>query len=189
MTTRASIGVAIAVFMTAACAGQNPASPSATGTTAVAPSSAPGPSGVSAPMDYREEQIVFSGQVPPGSFSGTGDADFWVWCEHGGLTGNPQHPKNNYAGECNGAMTVNDVTKGVSGTVHMVPDATPSLGMDHVISVQASDGSIDCTLQNQLPLSHGPTTMVYVSCTTAPTPGASGTFTGAVVNITESPNP
>jgi hypothetical protein len=186
MRTRLFIGLAAALFLSAACASQNPVSPSASGSSTLTPLVLNSSGGVSTPMDYREEQIVFSGQVPPGTFAGTGDVDFWVWCEHGGTTGNPQHVKNGYAGECAGSLTVNDVTKGVSGNVHMVPDASVS-GMDHVIDVQSRDGTIACELRNQLPLSTGPTSTVYVSCSAGPDPLPNGTFSDAVVTITESP--
>jgi hypothetical protein len=175
------LGLTLVLFVGAACASQDPVTPSAAGAAAANRSATvTSNAGVSATTDNRAEQVVFSGQVPPGTFTGTGaeDIDFWVWCEHGGAD-------NPYAGECVGSMGVDALTQAVSGRVHMVPDANPGLGMDHVIDVQSKNGSLACELRNHLPLSHGPTSTVDVACTA---PGTiTGSFSGAVVITTESP--
>jgi hypothetical protein len=59
--------------------------------------------------------------------------------------------------------------------------------MDRVMDVHSSDGSIACELRNRLPISSGPMSTVDVTCGTAPAPGVSGAFSGAVVITTESP--
>ncbi len=115
------------------------------------------------------EQVVFSGlasttQTPVG---------FWIWCE--GQSGNP------YQGECNGAMYFYalGITKHVDG------NASGDSNEQFTMSVQSSDGSVICTLENVSPLppSSGPTNTVTVSCSA---PSVSGSSTNAVVKVTSS---
>lgn len=183
MKVRTLLGVAAALLLSVACASQTPLAPKALS---------------SVTSDNRAEQIVFSGQIPPGTFESTGpttetDVGFWVWCEH-------RMADNSYAGECDGSLNIGDLSQGVSGTVMMDPD------MDqHIISVSSKDGSLACTLSDEdptadepgapgptantdqgttdVPHTAGPTNTVNISCT-APA-GVSGTFTGAVVKTTE----
>lgn len=179
---------ALAVLVSVGCNRQNPVSPSATtaGTNPRAASSNPTPT-TSTVTDNRAEQMIFSGQVPPGTFTGTAahDVDFWVWCEH-------KMASNSYAGECAGSMGIDAVTEAVSGTVHMDPDKD-----QHYMVVSSKDGAIACTLSDidpagdesgadtEVPHTSGPTNDVNVRCTAPST--FSGVFHGAVILTTESP--
>jgi hypothetical protein len=197
MRTRTLVGIAAAgLFLgLGACARQNPVAPSATGSSTLAPSALTSSANVNGTMDYREEQIVFSGQTPNGIWTNSGTSDvadvgFWLWCEHGGPTGNPQHTKNGYAGECAGSLNIGDLSRGVSGDVHMDADKD-----QHIMEVSSKDGALVCTLWDNdpvadeggldadVPHTQGPTNIVYVSCDNPS--GVSGHLDGAVVRTTD----
>lgn len=179
---------ATAVLLCAACSNQELVSPSATdpGTT-MNPVSTNAGTNTPSVVDNRAEQIVFSGQIPPGTFSGTQDhdVDFWIWCEH-------KKANNSYAGQCVGSMGIDALTEAVSGAVHMDGDLD-----QHFITVSSKDNAIACTLSDadpagdeggndtEVPHTQGPTNDVNVDCSQ---PSAfSGVFHGAVVLTTESP--
>jgi hypothetical protein len=114
------------------------------------------------------EQIIFSGQVPPGSFSVP--AGFWVWCEDDEAT-------NPYAGDCNGAMYFYELglVRHVTGEVEELESGA------YEMTLTSDDGAIACTLSNVPPVRQGPANSVVVACTA---PWISGTFSGAVVRVT-----
>lgn len=118
------------------------------------------------------EQIIFSGT----GFSQTANAPFgfWIWCESA-------ESSNKYAGECNGAMSFSTlhVTKHVDD---VVPLQEPVDGQ-YLMTVESSDGSISCTLENDPPPTSGRTNTVHVSCT-APVSFTDGLSTNAVVKAT-----
>jgi len=111
------------------------------------------------------EQIVFSGEAE-GSL---GEVGFWVWCalDQAGAYD-----------DCNGAMRFDDIgfTKHVDGEV-----SEPSEGM-YVMDVASRDGSVDCTLTNTPPVTHGRTNTVTISCTS---PSGTASTDGAVVIATQ----
>ncbi len=119
------------------------------------------------------EQVVFSGEGF--SHSAQTPVGFWIWCE--GQSGNP------YQGECNGAMYFYalGITKQVDGS------ASGDSNEQFTMSVQSSDGSVICTLENVSPLppSSGPTNTVDISCK-QPGPFTDGVSMNAVVQVTSS---
>lgn len=127
------------------------------------------PAGAATAQPNNAEQIVFSGQTPPGSFTG-GPFGFWVWCEDA-EAGNP------YAGFCAGSIYFYalELIRPVRGTVSENPDGS------YTMTVESRDGAIACELTNVPPVTKGPRNDVNVSCSS---PGISGTFHGAVVQVT-----
>lgn len=185
-----AIVAATALLMSSACMGRNPLSPSTHRAHAVSPALVTSSGAVRGVSANSAEQIVFSGQTPEGAWTTTGatnvdDVGFWVWCEH-------KKANNSYAGECDGSVNVGDLSRGVSGQVHMDGDLD-----EHIMDVASKDGSLVCTLSDddpafdegtsdtEVPHTQGPTNRVYVSCTT-PT-GVAGYLDGAVVRTTDSP--
>src|SRR2546427_11666671 len=100
---------------------------------------APPAASVAAP---NAEQIVFSGQTPPGFF--TVPAGFWIWCEDE-ETGNP------YEGRCAGSMYFYqlELIRPVQGGV------TDLASGAHRMTVGSGDGAIACTLDNSPPVTKG----------------------------------
>jgi hypothetical protein len=120
----------------------------------------------------NSEQVVFSGVAFQNSTFGHGSpAGFWIWCESD--SGNP------YVSNCAGAMYFYalGITKHVFGddAVTEHPDGT------YTLVVHSADGSVNCSLTNFLPVGHGPTNRVDVTCTA---PSGSATSPNAVVNVT-----
>jgi hypothetical protein len=68
------------------------------------------------------------------------------------------------------------LTKHVDGEV-----SEPDEG-EYVMDVSSSDGSVDCTLTNTPPVTHGRTNIVQVDCSSPP---GSASTTGAVVIATQ----
>ncbi len=115
------------------------------------------------------EQVVFSGvgfsqsaQTPVG---------FWIWCE--------AESSNPYQGECNGSMYFYalHITKHV-GDVKPIQEEPDG---HYLMTVGSSDGSVSCTLENVVPVTHGPTNTVNITCTA---PALTAQSTNAVVNVT-----
>lgn len=123
--------------------------------------------GPAASAANNSEQVVFSGTA----FGSFGPVGFWIWCE--------ADSSNPYQGECNGAMYFYalHLTKHVED---VAPIAEPE-EHSYVMTVASSDGSIQCTLQNETPIVHGPHNTVDVSCTS---PSGTAQSTNAVVHAT-----
>jgi hypothetical protein len=115
----------------------------------------------------NSEQVVFSG-VGPGSTSFFG---FWIWCE-----GESENP---YAGVCQGSMYFYDLglTKHVVGWV-----SEPEEGVYQMNVFSTLDGSVSCTLSNDIPVLRGPRNTVHATCD--PPSGFTGESTNAVVVVT-----
>src|SRR6266511_720033 len=108
-----------------------------------------------------KEQVVFSGEAE----GSVGEVGFWIWCavdESGGYD------------DCNGAMAFDDLhlTKHVEGEVSEIADET------YQMDVASRDGSINCRLTNQPPITHGRTNTVDITCSA---PASTSQSTDAVV--------
>jgi hypothetical protein len=115
------------------------------------------------------EQIVVSGEAS-GTFNNVStDVGFWIWCavdEAGGYD------------DCNGAMHFDALmaSKHVSGEVtELSVGETQQYHMD----VASPDGTLECTLNNTPPITHGPTNTVSISCLT---PSGSATTSTATIS-------
>jgi hypothetical protein len=118
------------------------------------------------------EQVVFSGVASLNSTFALGSpAGFWIWCE--------SESSNPYEGNCAGAMYFYalGITKGVSGDDAITEHADGT----YTMTVQSSDGSVNCSLTNFLPVRQGPANRVDVACST---PAGTATSPNAVVNVT-----
>ena len=118
------------------------------------------------------EQIVFSGT---GFAPSTGTPfGFWIWCQSG-------ESRTPYAGQCSGSMYFYSlqITKHVDDVVAV---QEPEDG-EYLMTVASRDGAIRCTLENDPPVTSGPTNTVHVSCK-SPVSFTDGLSTNAVVRAT-----
>jgi hypothetical protein len=118
----------------------------------------------------NSEQVVFSGVAQ----SASTPIYFWVWCE--------SDSSNPYVGQCNGSMSFSafHLTKHV-GDVKPIQEINGEEG-HYLMTVASSDGSVSCTLENDLPVTSGPRNTVHIICTALVIPD--GLSTNAVVNVT-----
>jgi len=118
-------------------------------------------------------QLVVSGQIPPGTTTGTlGPFGLWVWCED-------PDASNPYHGECAGSMYFYDL-----GLTKFVEDEEDTLSLTSTsfsVELVSRDSSIDCTVSGNTANS-GPSNTITVRCS-APA-GRSGTLSNVVVRIT-----
>ncbi len=111
------------------------------------------------------EQVVFSGEAE----GSVGEVGFWIWCavdESGSYD------------DCSGAIQFDDLhlTRHVEGEVSEPADDVYQMDVE-----STRDGSVDCTLTNSPPITHGHTNTVQITCSA---PSGSATSTDAVVVAT-----
>ena len=123
----------------------------------------------------NSEQVVFSGiGLPPTSSEPFG---FWVWCQNQQAASS----RGRYETDCNGALYF--YQRGI--VVHVTGEITELEEGVYVMDLQSSDGRVDCTLTNALPILHGPhNTVTADPCTVDGEDVAGLVSTNAVVNAT-----
>lgn len=112
-----------------------------------------------------KEQVVFSGE----SEGSLGEVGFWIWCA--------VDETGNYD-DCSGALAFDDL-----GLIRHVEGEVTEPDEDVYLMDVAStrDASVACTLMNEAPITHGPTNIVDISCST---PTGSSSTDDAVVVVT-----
>ena len=123
----------------------------------------------------NSEQVVFSGiGLPPTSSEPFG---FWVWCQNQQAASS----RGRYETDCNGALYF--YARGI--VVHVTGEITELEEGVYVMDLQSSDGRVDCSLTNALPILHGPhNTVTADPCTVDGEDVAGLVSTNAVVNAT-----
>ena len=123
----------------------------------------------------NSEQVVFSGiGLPPTSSEPFG---FWVWCQNEQAASS----RGRYETDCNGALYF--YARGI--VVHVTGEITELEEGVYVMDLESSDGRVDCTLTNDLPILHGPhNTVIADPCTVNGEDVAGLKSTNAVVNAT-----
>ena len=123
----------------------------------------------------NSEQVVFSGiGLPPTSSEPFG---FWVWCQNQQAASS----RGRYETDCNGALYF--YQRGI--VVHVTGEITELEEGVYVMDLQSSDGRVDCSLTNALPILHGPhNTVTADPCTVDGEDVAGLVSTNAVVNAT-----
>ncbi len=122
------------------------------------------------------EQIVFSGQTPPGGLVTTGGVfvpmGFWIWCQN-------ENPAGQYEGPCAGSMYFYpSLLRPVFGSVSEGPTGIYTMS----VSSGGASPAITCSLNNvNAVLTSGHTNDINIACAA---PAVSGTFSGAVVQVT-----
>lgn len=131
--------------------------------------------GFSSVASAAGEQVIFSG-VGFGTFNDTPTpVGFWIWCQ----AENPSS-HTDYVGECAGAMYFYalGITKAVEGEIE---ESETEEGVYTATVASRKGSSVSCQLTNHLPITHGPSSTVDITCAS---PNGSGQSTTAVVNVT-----